>query len=227
MGAVPSDRSRLKNGSRLQSLYCVKFQLSHFLLLRRLLATNLSIFMVTIVALSSVMSLPYFTCSGTVNDCDYTALGEVWYQRFCLPLTLSRVAKLSVFVKDFFCFSLKLKKIKLLHSLQISHLNAVKQTKWFLNGRDIKRLLKPPVPTKEEFYCPCVSVQLSHMEKCHPLKGQVLFFHCWGSCVFLNIGDCNGKCWQNHQWSTSIQKVIWNLKATILPWLFWMSPPLF
>lgn len=77
MGAVPSDRSSLKNGSRLQSLYCVKFQLSYFLLLQRLLATNLSIFMVTIVALSSIMSLPYFTCSGTVNDCDYTALGEV------------------------------------------------------------------------------------------------------------------------------------------------------
>lgn len=36
--------------------------------------TNLSIFVVTIVALSSVMSLSYFTCSGTVNDCNYTHL---------------------------------------------------------------------------------------------------------------------------------------------------------
>lgn len=43
------------------------------------MTTNLSNFAVTIVALSSVMSLPYFAGSGMVNDHDYTALGEIQY----------------------------------------------------------------------------------------------------------------------------------------------------
>lgn len=79
LGAVSSNCSSLKNGSTLQSLYHVKLLL-HFLLFQRLLATNLSIFAVTIMGLSSAMSLPYLTGTGIVNDCDYTALREVQYQ---------------------------------------------------------------------------------------------------------------------------------------------------
>lgn len=39
---VTSNCPSLKNGTRLQSLYYVRLQLSHFLLLQRLLTTNLS-----------------------------------------------------------------------------------------------------------------------------------------------------------------------------------------
>lgn len=83
----------------------------------------------------------------------------------------------------------------------------------------------PQVP-KKEFYCPCGSVSLSHMEKNHPLAGQVLLFHFWWSCIFLNRGDCQAKCWQNHLWSTSTEKGNLKFKSNYLPWLFWMSPPL-
>lgn len=88
--AVTSNCSSLKNGTRLQSLYYVGLRLSHFLLLQRLLTTNLSNSAVTIVALSPVMSLPYFAGSGTVNDHDYTALWEVQYQKFCLHFTFEQ-----------------------------------------------------------------------------------------------------------------------------------------
>lgn len=42
------------------------------------------------MALSSVMSLPYFAGSETVNDRDCTALLEVQYQRFCLHFTFEQ-----------------------------------------------------------------------------------------------------------------------------------------
>lgn len=72
----------------------------------------------------------------------------------------------------------------------------------------------PQVP-KKEFYCPCGSVSLSHMKKKTLQRAKFYSFILLWSCVFLNIGDCHRKCWQNHLWSTSTEKVIYNSKATV------------
>lgn len=133
-----------------------------------------------------------------------------------------------MFLKDFFWFSLKQNKIKLLHSLQISHLQCSKTNKMFFEWKGYKMSSQTTSAQKEGILLSiwiCLIISNGKMSPSR-LKGQVLFFCCWWSCIFLNIGDHNGKCWQNHQWSASIQEVICNLKATILPWLFWMPPPL-